>query len=563
MKSMDRLFGISNLDRVWQGESFDRIDEYLPGARHIDRADPFDPGAKAYAPTDEEVARLRTELLDAGRIGGRADSYVKHVVRELDSRALKVILTKEEEQVLFATLERSAQNHSGQLGGVVSMLLHKPRNRKKVEDLLLLGLSPDKDDYQERAELLGKEWFDTKNVNAALGKVANDKNMPSVARTAAMNALGDHQRGAKEIKAANLEDNNRKIRDAAAENYEVKPNDADVIRNLSPNNQYDAVVRAKLSGQAFRKLGTNADAMVKNAFSEESWANYAAGMEYFIGRVESPIMSMEQPPSDINNSLQIKYFDYGKTMNMQQKTEPGYQQIESPATAANFLENAVDSGLPKFLLELGVKDGELNTIMKEFRSLNILGIASGAKLSGFDVLGQFVKGKNGAPNNIWLDIDAIERDAKRTSLHPRYLEYDVTLHEMFHNISNSALANNKNAMHEYLIAPLNPLNPPIPLDEPLTEFFTTAYELYATEAKRDKKMDAHAGEIGLTMKDILGRMNNSYTEVTHSANFINWMQQMGLETVFHYYIRGDVEGLRKATSEKLGMGVFESVFPQK
>jgi hypothetical protein len=117
-------------------------------------------------------------------------------------------------------------------------------------------------------------------------------------------------------------------------------------------------------------------------------------------------------------------------------------------------------------------------------------------------------------------------------------------------------------MHDYLIAPLNPLSSPIPLDEPLTEFFTTTFELYATESKRDRGSDEHAKEIGITMKDILDRMNNSYTEVTRSTNFVNWMQQMGLETVFRYYVRGDVEGLRKATSDKLGLGAFESVFPR-
>jgi hypothetical protein len=543
--------------------------------------DPYDPikGTMKEALAPEETQRLLGELAIVGKRIAAGESvsgwapYVTKIAEVLTSKAVDFSIGKNEEPALLGTLRASitAQNYLP-LEALANTAMSHTEDKKgaggRVREVVLEGIGTGTAGFEkERMRFLAGKQFNTPEVNKALRAVANDSIKVSEIRSAAIAALGEH---GKTVDGELYDDDSFSVRAAAL---------GEPLTNAIKNNTEQGLEAAKkaldkrtepsgvLGGIASGSTGRAADEdnlgritkVQKSAVMQGDWSTDREEMAHLFARVEAPIIAEFSSPKkgDLQDGSLTPY-NYSGSFKIKQKKEKGYAQIAGKEACANYLKGMVDIGMPRFLANMGLDETSIETLMRELAGLEINYVSSSSKIGGYDALGRT---DFGDPNRISLDVDAIQKEAKRSGLNDRFALYDVTLHEVFHLMEASLLMkkgrHQTSDLHTYLI------NGRTPLDEPITEVLTTFFELQHTASKANAALDAHAQNIGVDFVGVVKKLDNGYQQITKADWFIDWVKKITPTKLFRFYITGDLEGLKKATDDAYGPGEFERIFPNQ
>lgn len=580
---LDKIFCLAHLPSVMadgEARAFGLLASYvssdrIPGVKTTAIRDQYDPDSRqgVLVLAKPEIDRLLSELSQAAdvaqRTGAKAElfQYVSAIAGRLNDKKNIFILGEKQEQALFMALEFAMESGNTSIGlpQLSGLLLRNPKNRARLEENLLSRVGEQEQWFeQHRMGVLGSQSFNTVRVNSAVRKLAGNERAFSVSRSLATGVLASH---GEKVDSTNFDSNSSSVREATATGFEnnlkIAPKESRKAaeKNLDPKKQSSAAVRGRLADAVVRGAPTDmAEEMLKDAFKKEKWANWAATEEYFGGTIQLPIVRKFEKQAKMSDSapaIQLQTYSYAKTSQVKITSEEGYSQICSAQEAKQFISSAMDNDMPGFLAAMNMAPGQIDAVMKQYTGLQIGMIASGSRLAGTQASGMFVPGVEGKPGKIFIDVDQVEREAKAAGHNAKYQLYDTFVHELLHGASRAPemVGEKGNRMDSYKLAA------GFALSEPLTEFFSTMQEIYASKISQGEEMQQHAGKIGISFREAVLRMNDAYQAVARNPDFINWAEGMGAPEIFQFYIRGDVDGLKKATDDRFGPGAFDKIFP--
>ncbi len=576
---LDAVFSIQNLGRAYSQTP----DPYLPqtadsacvdylkapsfaGSRTEQIPDRYDPYGRATVLTDYEQKRLLSELGYLSQSGNDVPLYTREIAKRLDNRFQYFVLTKGQEEVLFNFLQEQFSAQNADVRPIVDLLLRNPANLPQLEQMFTAGLGTMKPEFDiGRMEILHGDIFDDARTNSILQQVLSGTSISGAVRAAAASGLYFH---GEKIDPKYAFDPDIDVRMAAARALETGLAQEDAAtentteKSLDPDIQTPAYARKNTASAATRANTPKSRQLVEDSIYKEAWSNAASERKVFAGVVEFQLELNRAPqpnPEQKEGPRELSASNYSQTAKINFTNEEGYKDILPLEKIAQDNQKVMDIQLPGFLADMGVDPMTADSLVAgAFKGIEINHVVSASGLAGGVALGtRDVVDETGgqAHNRIYIDMDRVELDAKVSGFTTPYMYVNVRDHEFLHTLTPRP---EENEMHKYQIALLFGT---MPLDEPLTEFFATMFEIYRSDKTGTEEIVAHAQKIGISGSLIISMMNDHYSEIANSGNFVSWVESLGPEAIFGFYINGDLNGLKALTEEKLGTGSFERVFP--
>ncbi|PJA48112.1 MAG: hypothetical protein CO170_03715 [candidate division SR1 bacterium CG_4_9_14_3_um_filter_40_9] len=175
-----------------------------------------------------------------------------------------------------------------------------------------------------------------------------------------------------------------------------------------------------------------------------------------------------------------------------------------------------------------------------------------------DALGTY----NPGTNSIDINIEGIEKKAKKENKNVLYVLADVFLHELIHTADYGVAGETEKKFDKYIVEyPL--ASSPVDLDEIFTEIFSSMFQIY-TSSDEFKKTFEEAGKRGMLPEVFLKELNDSYEFYTDRQEIIGLVMKAPIDKMFAMYIRGDINALKRLIKNVYGTeNQLDLIFPKK
>ena len=388
------------------------------------------------------------------------------------------------------------------------------------------------------------------------------------------------------------EDKNMSIKDFVEMLVRLLEDDTGIVRR-------EALKKVQeLTDEQIKIAGTTKAKILNNAVTKENFRTdnleqtaYNAHEEDVVQAVKSEqyentnkelwgIISMSNFPSlpskeDFSNNFMGKSISYEKLQQVDESNVWEEKKETASSKYETFLRQLFKYSSKKMYEFTGMMaTGEWNDILSKEEWAQLLSKIQ--NLSGVTIVeNQFTRNNshqenvldalgtyNPWTNSIDINIEGIEKKAKKENKNVLYVLADVFLHELIHTADYGVAGETEKKFDKYIVEyPL--ASSPVDLDEIFTEIFSSMFQIY-TSSDEFKKTFEEAGKRWMLPEVFLKELNDSYEFYTDRQEIIGLVMKAPIDKMFAMYIRWDINALKRLIKNVYGTeNQLDLIFPKK